>query len=112
MECQWGSWSYWDPCSGTCGQGQTRRKRTVIQGGSQCRPEDASETKPCYNEPCCTTNKGKECRFPFKYDGATYFECIKDCEEDDGNGRCATEVDNNTNVMEWERCNRNCNLSG
>ena len=88
------------------------RTREVIHNGTLCSAEDAVDTKPCYNEACCTTNSGKECRLPFKYDGATYYECIEDCEENDGKGWCATEVDNNTNAMEWERCKHYCDLSG
>lgn len=91
------------------------RTREVIQegrhNGTLCKSEDGIDTRPCYNGPCCTTDTGKDCMFPFNYDGATYDKCIEDCEEDDGDGWCPTELDSNGNAKEWDRCRHNCYLS-
>ena len=85
--------------------------KEAMYNGTVCKPEDGSDTKPCYNGPCCTTNSGENCVFPFTYDGITYDKCIEDCEENDDEGWCATEVDSNGIAKVWDRCRHNCYLS-
>jgi len=59
----------------------------------------------------CLTQGGKECVFPFTYNGHNYKECTK---EDNNNVFwCATSTDRNGNYQkgEWGNCNSDCTES-
>ena len=57
----------------------------------------------------CKTVKGNSCIFPFSYKGETYNSCTK-AESSNGVAWCATEVDDNGEVVnnKWEDCDSLC----
>ena len=50
MDCLWSGYSVWSSCSATCGLGERRRTRKVLQsalhGGAECAGSE-EETEPC-----------------------------------------------------------------
>ncbi|KAG5268284.1 hypothetical protein AALO_G00210820 [Alosa alosa] len=49
VDCEWGSWSEWTPCSASCGSGQQTAIRSILQaqqyGGVECEgPTDRTRT--------------------------------------------------------------------
>mmetsp|Transcript_53138 Transcript_53138/g.99611 ORF Transcript_53138/g.99611 Transcript_53138/m.99611 type:complete len:332 (+) Transcript_53138:96-1091(+) len=55
VDCAWGEWFDWSPCSKTCGHGSMKRNREVAvratNGGQACAQADALEEAAC-NTPC------------------------------------------------------------
>lgn len=56
IDCLWGSWERWGPCTCKCGGGQRNRYREIMRmpqdGGAMCQPKDKEETEPCNTQPC------------------------------------------------------------
>lgn len=56
IDCAWGYWSDWSPCSATCGGGQKSRFRKVDvspkYGGALCHPLSKHEVEACNMEEC------------------------------------------------------------
>jgi len=63
----------------------------------------------CLRQCDCKTVKGNSCIFPFSYKGETYNSCTK-AESSNGVAWCATEVDDNGEVVnnKWEDCDSLC----
>ena len=61
MKCQWGPWSEWGPCSQTCGNaGTKKRRRTLIipaLPGQQCQGS-GDEVQQCNVHPCMKGTTG------------------------------------------------------
>ena len=54
VNCTWNSWSAWEICSVSCGNGTQERNRTKIpaqQGGADCVGND-TENQTCSTNPC------------------------------------------------------------
>ncbi|XP_061877506.1 SCO-spondin isoform X2 [Entelurus aequoreus] len=55
VDCEWSSWSHWTSCSASCGAGQQRAARTVLQprlyGGTLCEGPD-HRTAACMAPDC------------------------------------------------------------
>ena len=46
-------WTFWHPCTVTCGGGETWRIRSIVLGcGSTCRQEQVHQIRACNSEPC------------------------------------------------------------
>mmetsp|Transcript_42879 Transcript_42879/g.133570 ORF Transcript_42879/g.133570 Transcript_42879/m.133570 type:complete len:357 (+) Transcript_42879:107-1177(+) len=58
VDCQWGEWMEWGPCSAPCGGGARSRARTVgvpaVNGGEECNVADGDDTGVC-GQLACTT---------------------------------------------------------
>ncbi|XP_028825016.1 SCO-spondin-like [Denticeps clupeoides] len=61
VNCEWGSWSDWTPCSASCGSGEQWANRSVLQdrqyGGGNCEGP-AIRTRACHR-PDCTCPEGE-----------------------------------------------------
>merc|ERR1712223_138500 len=99
INCQWSDWSASGSCSKSCNGGSQkfRRFKTVVErNGGSC--SGSRETyKSCNTQPCtrppqpttpstttqkpikkeCKSVNGKDCVFPFKYNGITHNKCTK-----------------------------------
>ena len=56
-DCQWGTWSDWEPCTQKCDGGTQQRKRPLLipaRFGGQC-PGSEYDTKQCNSQSCTTT---------------------------------------------------------
>ena len=51
----------------------------------------------------CQTKGGENCVFPFRYNGNNYYGCTIDGSASDY-AWCATSVDGNGNVGNWDQC--------
>jgi len=55
VDCAWGEWSSWTPCTVTCGNGSTTRLRaqetTQVNGGQACTGESHA-VSACNTDPC------------------------------------------------------------
>ena len=54
VNCTWNSWSAWETCSVSCGNGTQERNRTKIPaqyGGADCVGND-TENQTCSTNPC------------------------------------------------------------
>ncbi|KAM6977691.1 SCO-spondin [Aplochiton taeniatus] len=64
VDCEWGSWSGWSPCSVSCGSGLRSSNREVLQpslyGGARCEGP-AQRTSPC-SAPDCACPEGERWR--------------------------------------------------
>lgn len=110
-DCQWRDFSDWSPCDGVS-QTRTRTKIRAVGGGRRCTGQ-RREFQPCASDgaACITTggpNPGKNCIFPFTWQGTTYHGCP----EDSDGVWCSTKVDNAGNHVtgedEWGICGQNC----
>jgi len=63
VDCQWGNWSEWTPCSQTCEinsqKGSQSRQKAIVRqatkGGTIC-VGDATELQDCPGAPCQGNN--------------------------------------------------------
>ena len=65
MDCQWSSWSEWEPCDRNYGRGnQFRRRRIFVpgqHGGAKCDERDAIERRECIVQaPRCQVSEWTE----------------------------------------------------
>ena len=55
VNCEWGQWTGWSPCSAACAEGTTDRTREIVvhkaHGGADCTGPD-TESEPCMSAPC------------------------------------------------------------
>ena len=55
VDCKWGAYDWWSPCSKTCGEGEMTRSRSVVipasNGGNECLG-NATEIIVCNEEEC------------------------------------------------------------
>merc|ERR1711988_224082 len=66
VDCVVSDWSYWEPCSHTCGVGQQSRSRKIIQypvrGGFGCS-EALTVTRECIARPCHNECQPVDCQY-------------------------------------------------
>jgi len=66
VDCVVSDWSYWEPCTHTCGVGQQSRNRKIIQypvrGGFGCS-EALSVTRECIARPCHNECQPVDCQY-------------------------------------------------
>ena len=56
VDCQYGPWSDYGPCSNSCGQGKKRVQRPILaeakNGGRECSEDLQESIKACHIMPC------------------------------------------------------------